>query len=110
MENYESKFLFDTVLFFNYGRCMFSSSNINYRVDADKGFNFALPDDAFVCQKKNHFQITVHVSIPGNARYIRQPVEENISRIDSFYLHFYGIKVRKSLVFLNILSIKYDFY
>ncbi|KAG7255939.1 hypothetical protein CRUP_003710, partial [Coryphaenoides rupestris] len=28
-----------------------------YRVDADKGFNFSLADDAFVCQKKNHFQL-----------------------------------------------------
>lgn len=77
-------------------------SSINYRVDADKGFNFALPDDAFVCQKKNHFQITVHVSIPGNARYVRQPVEENISRIDSFYLHFYGIKMESQSQMIKV--------
>ena len=29
----------------------------HYRVDADKGFNFSNADDAFVCQKKNHFQV-----------------------------------------------------
>lgn len=29
----------------------------HYRVDADKGFNFSNSDDAFVCQKKNHFQV-----------------------------------------------------
>jgi hypothetical protein len=34
----------------------------NYRVDADKGFNFSNTDEAFVCQKKNHFQVT-HLSI-----------------------------------------------
>jgi len=28
-----------------------------YKVDADKGFNFSNADDAFVCQKKNHFQV-----------------------------------------------------
>ena len=28
-----------------------------YRVDADKGFNFSVPDESFVCQKKNHFQV-----------------------------------------------------
>lgn len=31
----------------------------HYRVDADKGFNFSNVDDAFVCQKKNHFQVCV---------------------------------------------------
>jgi hypothetical protein len=30
----------------------------HYRVDADKGFNFSNADDAFVCQKKNHFQVS----------------------------------------------------
>jgi hypothetical protein len=36
----------------------FSSSPVpHYRVDADKGFNFSNADDAFVCQKKNHFQV-----------------------------------------------------
>ena len=30
----------------------------DYRVDADKGFNFSFADDAFVCQKKNHFQVS----------------------------------------------------
>lgn len=28
-----------------------------FKVDADKGFNFSNADDAFVCQKKNHFQV-----------------------------------------------------
>lgn len=31
----------------------------HYRVDADKGFNFSNSDDAFVCQKKNHFQVKI---------------------------------------------------
>lgn len=31
----------------------------HYRVDADKGFNFSNVDDAFVCQKKNHFQVNI---------------------------------------------------
>lgn len=31
----------------------------HYRVDADKGFNFSASDDAFVCQKKNHFQVLI---------------------------------------------------
>lgn len=73
-----------------------------YRVDADKGFNHAPPDDAFVCQKKNHFQITVHVGISaaitasGMAtlpQFIRLPEDGGVVPIDSLYLHFYGIKM-----------------
>jgi hypothetical protein len=38
----------------------------HYRVDADKGFNFSNSDDAFVCQKKNHFQVCINSSITLN--------------------------------------------
>ena len=31
------------------------------QVSADKGFNFSSLDDAFIAQKKNHFQLTCHV-------------------------------------------------
>lgn len=37
----------------------------HYRVDADKGFNFSNADDAFVCQKKNHFQVMLY-PVPCN--------------------------------------------
>ncbi|GFO12761.1 myelin regulatory factor [Plakobranchus ocellatus] len=63
-----------------------------YRVDADKGFNFSAPDDAFVCQKKNHFQITVHIRIYGNAKYLRTQ-EGAIKKIEYFSLDFYGVKM-----------------
>ncbi|XP_068082785.1 myelin regulatory factor [Anabrus simplex] len=63
----------------------------HYRVDADKGFNFSNADDAFVCQKKNHFQITCHVQLQGDARFVKTP--EGLKKIGSFYLHFYGVKV-----------------
>lgn len=63
---------------------------INYRVDADKGFNFSNPDDAFVCQKKNHFQVTVHVQPMGIPKYVK--TSEGAKKVDQFYLHFYGCK------------------
>lgn len=31
-----------------------------FRVDADKGFNYSFADEAFVCQKKNHLQVKYH--------------------------------------------------
>ncbi|XP_041367258.1 myelin regulatory factor-like isoform X2 [Gigantopelta aegis] len=65
--------------------------SIRYRVDADKGFNFSVPDDSFVCQKKNHFQVTVHMSIDGVPKYIRSP--DGVKKVDTFFLHFHGIKM-----------------
>nr|CAD7402219.1 unnamed protein product [Timema cristinae] len=62
-----------------------------YKVDADKGFNFSNADDAFVCQKKNHFQITCHAQLQGEAQFVKTP--EGLKKIGSFHLHFYGVKV-----------------
>ncbi|KAJ8666819.1 hypothetical protein QAD02_008481 [Eretmocerus hayati] len=63
----------------------------HYRVDADKGFNFSNSDDAFVCQKKNHFQITCHAQLQGEAVFVK--TGEGLKKISSFQLHFYGVKV-----------------
>ncbi|XP_015248159.1 PREDICTED: myelin regulatory factor isoform X4 [Cyprinodon variegatus] len=62
-----------------------------YRVDADKGFNFSLADDAFVCQKKNHFQVTVYVGMLGDPKYIK--TNEGLQPLDCFYLKLHGVKV-----------------
>lgn len=63
----------------------------HFRVDADKGFNFSNSDDAFVCQKKNHFQITCHVQLHGNGIYVK--TQNNIEKVRTFHLHFYGVKL-----------------
>lgn len=62
-----------------------------YRVDADKGFNFSLADDAFVCQKKNHFQVTVYIGMLGDPKYIK--TNDGLQPIDCFYLKLHGVKV-----------------
>ncbi|XP_054737189.1 uncharacterized protein LOC129243848 isoform X1 [Anastrepha obliqua] len=64
---------------------------VYYRVDADKGFNFSISDDAFVCQKKNHFQITCHARLQGDAKFVKTP--SGLEKINSFHLHFYGVKL-----------------
>ncbi|XP_037941211.1 myelin regulatory factor-like [Teleopsis dalmanni] len=66
-------------------------SVVYYRVDADKGFNFSVSDDAFVCQKKNHFQITCHARLQGEAKFVKTP--SGLEKIKSFHLHFYGVKL-----------------
>ncbi|KAK8743801.1 hypothetical protein OTU49_001273 [Cherax quadricarinatus] len=61
-----------------------------FRVDADKGFNFSNPDEAFVCQKKNHFQVTVHVQASGEPVFVKSP--EGLQKVDRFFVHFFGVK------------------
>ena len=73
--------------------CFYSPAP-SYRVDADKGFNFSPPDDAFVCQKKNHFQVTVHIGLHGLPKFIRPPGGE-LKAIGSYFLHFQGVKVSR---------------
>ncbi|XP_039351537.1 myelin regulatory factor-like protein [Mauremys reevesii] len=65
--------------------------DIGYHIVTDKGFNFSTTDDAFVCQKKNHFQITVHISVVGNPKYVKTQL--GLKPIEKFYLKTFGIKV-----------------
>ncbi|XP_068258201.1 myelin regulatory factor-like protein [Nyctibius grandis] len=64
---------------------------VGYHIVTDKGFNFSATDDAFVCQKKNHFQITVHIRITGHPKYVKTQLGGK--PIEKFYLKAFGIKV-----------------
>ncbi|CAH2056237.1 unnamed protein product, partial [Iphiclides podalirius] len=63
---------------------------VSYVVGADKGFNYSQIDEAFVCQKKNHFQVTCQMQVQGDAQYVK--TAEGFKKINNFYLHFYGVK------------------
>ncbi|XP_077810847.1 myelin regulatory factor-like protein isoform X4 [Macaca mulatta] len=65
--------------------------DVGYRVVTDKGFNFSPADEAFVCQKKNHFQITIHVQVWGSPKFVE--TEMGLKPIEMFYLKAFGIKV-----------------
>ncbi|XP_036391101.1 myelin regulatory factor isoform X2 [Megalops cyprinoides] len=71
-----------------------------YRVDADKGFNFSVPDDAFVCQKKNHFQVTVYIGMLGDPKYVKTC--EGLQPIDCFYLKLNGVKLEAMNQSINV--------
>ncbi|XP_065524904.1 myelin regulatory factor-like protein isoform X2 [Lathamus discolor] len=64
---------------------------VGYHIVTDKGFNFSITDDAFVCQKKNHFQITVHIRITGHPKYVKTQLGGK--PIEKFCLKAFGIKV-----------------
>ncbi|XP_029438395.1 LOW QUALITY PROTEIN: myelin regulatory factor [Rhinatrema bivittatum] len=71
-----------------------------YKVDADKGFNFSVGDDAFVCQKKNHFQVTVYIGMIGDPKYVKTP--EGLKPLECFYLKLHGVKLEAMNQSINI--------
>ncbi|XP_038220032.1 uncharacterized protein LOC119838246 isoform X2 [Zerene cesonia] len=62
----------------------------SYVVGADKGFNYSQIDEAFVCQKKNHFQVTCQMQVQGEPQYVK--TVDGYKKISNFCLHFYGVK------------------
>ncbi|XP_008399058.1 myelin regulatory factor-like protein isoform X1 [Poecilia reticulata] len=62
-----------------------------YHIDTDKGFNYSPADEAFVCQKKNHFQVTVHIGVAAEPHYVRTP--SGLQKIDHFQIKVFGIKL-----------------
>ena len=78
-----------------------------FSVEADKGFNYLSYDDSFVCQKKNHFQITVRAGLsPGSVepRFIYDANTCSAVPIDGFFVHFHGIRVNKKLILLQLVT------
>ncbi|CAK6443189.1 unnamed protein product [Pipistrellus nathusii] len=65
--------------------------HIGYRVVTDKGFNYSPADEAFVCQKKNHFQITIHIQVWGSPKFVK--TQMGLKPIEMFYLKAFGVKV-----------------
>uniref|UniRef100_A0A3Q3MXA8 Uncharacterized protein n=1 Tax=Mastacembelus armatus TaxID=205130 RepID=A0A3Q3MXA8_9TELE len=62
-----------------------------YYVDTDKGFNYSAADEAFVCQKKNHFQVTVHVGVAAEPQYVR--TASGPQQVDHFLIKVFGVKL-----------------
>ncbi|XP_054710958.1 myelin regulatory factor-like [Uloborus diversus] len=75
-------------------------SSPNFRVDADKGFNYSNADESFVCQKKNHFQVTVHVQPLAEAHFAQTP--DGPKAIEKFALHFHGVKMESPTQMIKV--------
>lgn len=70
-------------------------AQVDFQVEANKGFVFSVRDNSYVCQKKNHFQISVHLVFHKVPKYVKlksgvlQPIEK-------FLLLLNGIKFESS--------------
>ncbi|OCT87474.1 hypothetical protein XELAEV_18021167mg [Xenopus laevis] len=73
---------------------------VGYQVITDKGFNFSTIDDAYVCQKKNHFQVTVHMRVLGSPKYVKTQL--GLNAIESFNLKVFGVKVEATNQMITI--------
>lgn len=62
-----------------------------YHVDTDKGFNYSTADESFVCQKKNHFQVTIHIGVDAEPQYIK--TASGPQEIDFFQIKVFGVKL-----------------
>ncbi|XP_036432945.1 myelin regulatory factor-like protein isoform X2 [Colossoma macropomum] len=62
-----------------------------YHVDTDKGFIYSTVDEAFVCQKKNHFQVTVHIGMVGDPKYVETPAGP--MPVEGFQVNVFGVKL-----------------
>ncbi|XP_073699398.1 myelin regulatory factor-like protein [Garra rufa] len=71
-----------------------------YHVDTDKGFSYSTADEAFVCQKKNHFQVTVHIGMVGDPRFVR--TSAGLMPIESFHVNVFGVKLEAQDHFITI--------
>ena len=67
----------------------FRSKGIQFQVETDKGFNFSTVDDSFVCQKKNHFQVTVQIEFPAVPKYLKVKVSFKPG-VNTYLHHVYG--------------------
>lgn len=61
-----------------------------FEVKADKGFEFKVMDDAFVCQKKNHFQVSVALNIKSVPKYVQ--IDNQLRPISGCFLAIWGLK------------------
>lgn len=62
-----------------------------YHVDTDKGFSYSSVDEAFVCQKKNHFQVTVHIGVAAEPQFVTTP--NGPQEIHHFQIKVFGVKM-----------------
>lgn len=67
-----------------------SKIQIDFGVNADKGFLYSEADQAFICQKKNHFQLTIDISLSQVPMYA--VTSEGPKEIIKFFIDSYGIK------------------
>ncbi|PAV88516.1 hypothetical protein WR25_07898 [Diploscapter pachys] len=81
---------------------------LQVHVVADKGFNYSAVDGCFVNQKKNHFQVSVHIEACDNMppKYVRY--QGQLHLVNEFKLAFCGVKAEMTTSEIQIKQSKTD--
>eukprot|EP00038_Savillea_parva_P009941 m.186824 g.186824 ORF g.186824 m.186824 type:complete len:509 (+) comp16881_c0_seq1:160-1686(+) len=64
-----------------------------FTAEVDKGFKKSVQHSAFICQKKNHFQVTVSAQFAGTPSYV--VTSSGVMAINKLVLKLYGVKCEK---------------
>ena len=67
-------------------------SNFQFKVRSDKGFTYSAVDTAFVCQRKNHFQMTVTMDMLDRPRFAQLSPGRMLQPIREVFLCVHGVK------------------
>eukprot|EP00048_Salpingoeca_helianthica_P020850 m.247729 g.247729 ORF g.247729 m.247729 type:complete len:628 (-) comp53036_c0_seq1:387-2270(-) len=62
-----------------------------YRVELDKGFKFSSEDESWICQKKNHFQVTVAVKMEASPAFVA--TRAGLQKISGLVVNVYGVRL-----------------
>jgi hypothetical protein len=76
--------------------------NMAVVVVADKGFNHSAADGCYVNQKKNHFQITVHIEVHEDCGPVYFRCDGQLKKIQEFKLAFCGVKAEMPTTEISI--------
>eukprot|EP00049_Salpingoeca_infusionum_P018265 m.356449 g.356449 ORF g.356449 m.356449 type:complete len:676 (+) comp17546_c0_seq1:425-2452(+) len=62
-------------------------------VQIDKGFKRGREEHDFICQKKNHFQVTVAIKLAASPKFVA--TDQGVKPIESMFIVMHGIKTEK---------------
>jgi len=65
--------------------------SVPFRVQVDKGFKYSRSCNAYICQKKNHFQVTVTLQVPVDIAYVA--TSAGFARVSGLSILMHGIKL-----------------
>lgn len=61
-----------------------------FHVEIDKGFKKSAADGGFICQKKNHFQVTVELKMDEEPSYIT--TKQGLLKVSGLFINMHGVK------------------
>lgn len=74
--------------------------HVNLSIEIDKGMTFSAADKAFVCQRKNHFQVTVAIHTPSQTVYLQRHGGYLQPLTDDLFVTIHGQRVENGKMVL----------